>query len=95
MIARISRRWRLGSPVVPSALARALETWRRLGLAISRVTTVVGMAVLFVAVFTPIAIVLRFRRRAASRPEDVSEVSAWIERCAPADPSAREFDRPF
>ena len=72
-----------------------IAAWKRFGLAMSRLTTPVFIVIMFVVVFTPIALVLRLVRRRPLRDGfDGGAKSYWI-----AVPSRgqtlRDFQRPF
>lgn len=76
-------------------IASIVAAWKRLGLFMARVTTPILMLVLFVIVFTPMALVLRLlRRRPLREAFDGSATSYWI-----PIPARRltlaDFKRPF
>jgi dihydrodipicolinate synthase/N-acetylneuraminate lyase len=73
--------------VAPRALAGVERAWMTLALALSRVTTPLFMGLVYLAVLTPIALVLRLLGRAPLRPP-APGASAWVER----PPDARRSD---
>ena len=79
---------------IPSALRPLLRQWMRVGALLGRLTTPIGMGVLFLLVFVPIAAVLRLLGR---RPGGTARAGTggWIPRPIQPSTAADDFERPF
>ena len=82
----------LAAVAAPARLATPYALWMRLALAMSAVTTPVLMAVVYFAVLTPLAVLMRLAGR---RPIGVprSAPTAWVER--PATERRSDLRRQF
>jgi hypothetical protein len=76
-------------------LAPFKHAWMRFGELLNRVVSPIVMGVIFFAVFTPVALVMRFARRdALDRAIDPAAPSYWKRRDPPG-PGDDSFTNPF
>jgi len=93
--AAIAAAFALVTLVRPSLLAAPNRAWMKLGLLLGAIVSPIALGILFYAVFTPMALVMRALGKDPLRLKRDSGAASYWRRREPPGPPPTSMDRPF